>query len=195
MTYNNKDDIQGDYNADAQNGKYTINLPQGENYKLFFQVSGQDEYTKTYDATEVKTYTTNEINVEFYSDEYKMKHPEKFGKMDSSNVPVRTMLDAKNNIYYIGDSVQFYTVGKGGPQADVGYYITVGAFKNTDFATRLNNKIKQKSQYPNTELIYNNKKKLMYVTFGHPMTVEQAIAACLEARKEYPDAWVTYLHN
>jgi hypothetical protein len=193
VTYTDKTDIQGDYNASADNGKYTINLPKGENYKLFYQVSGQDEYTKTYDATEVKSYTTNEINVQFYSDEYKMKHPEKFGKIDSSNVSVRTMLDSANNIYYIGDSAKYYTVGLSGNTAEVGYYITVGAFKNVDFATRLDKKIKIKPQYPNTVLIYNTRKKLMYVTFGHPMTVKEAIAACMEARKEYPDAWVTYL--
>ncbi len=196
VTYTNKTDIQGDYNGSAEDGKYTINLPKGENYKLIFQVSGQDEYSKTYDATEVKTYTTNEINVEFFSDEYKMKHPERFGAMtksDSANVPVRTMLDVKNNIYYIGDSAKYYRIGDSQDQAEPGYYITVGAFKNIEFAKRLENKIKIKPQYPKVERIFNTRKTLMFVTFGHPMTVDEAIKACMEARKEYPDAWVTYL--
>lgn len=66
VAYNNKTDIQGDYNASAENGRYTINLPKGEDYKLFYLVNGLDDFSKTYDATQVKTYTTHEINVEFF---------------------------------------------------------------------------------------------------------------------------------
>ncbi len=201
VTYTNKTDIQGDYNTSADNGKYTINLPQGENYKLFFLVSGQDDYSKTFDATEIKTYTTNEINVEFFSDEYKMEHPEKFGKLsakDSMNVITTIkntqIIDVQHGIRTVNDSSSHFTMDDNITPAEPGFYIVIGSFKNLEYAKRMENKVKDKPQYPKVQLAYNKGNGFMYVSVGHPLTQDEAISLAREARKEYPDAWVQNLH-
>ncbi len=200
VTYTNKTDIQGDYNTSADNGKYTINLPEGQNYKLYFLVSGQDDYSKTYDATEIKTYTSNEINVEFFSDEYKMMHPEKFGKMSASD-SVKVMqvknstqiIDVKNNIRTVNDSSSHFTMEDNSTPIDPGYYIVIGSFKNLDYAKRMEGKVAVKTQYPKVQLVYNKNNKFTYVTVGHPENLEMSIALAKEARKEFPDAWIQNL--
>jgi hypothetical protein len=199
VTYTNKSDIQGDYNTSADNGKYTINLPNGENYKLYFMVSGQDDYSKTFDATEIKTYTTNEINVEFYSDEYKMAHPEKFGKMsaaDSAKVAREKnstqMVDVKNKIRTVMDSSSHFSMEDQTP-VDPGFYIVIGSFKNLDYAKRMQAKVSMKPQYPKVQIVYNKLNGFTYVTVGHPESLELSIKLAKEARKEYPDAWIQNL--
>ncbi|HET6992274.1 MAG TPA: SPOR domain-containing protein, partial [Bacteroidia bacterium] len=201
VAYTNKSDIQGDYNTSADNGKYTINLPQGENYKLYFMVSGQDDYSKTYDATDVKTYTTNEINVEFFSDEYKMAHPEKFGKMsakDSANVAAikknTQIIDTKSGIRTVNDSSSHFTMEDNTTPVDPGFYIVIGSFKNLDYAKRMEAKVAMKPQYPKVQLVYNKKNGFTYVTVGHPESLEASIKLAREARKEYSDAWIQNLH-
>jgi hypothetical protein len=199
VAYTNKNDIQGDYNTSADNGKYTINLPNGENYKLYFMVSGQDDYSKTFDATEIKTYTTNEINVDFYSDEYKMAHPEKFGKMsaaDSAKVAREKnsteMVDVKNKIRTVMDSSSHFSMEDQTP-VDPGFYIVIGSFKNLEYAKRMQTKVSMKPQYPKVQVVYNKLNGFTYVTVGHPESLDLSIKLAKEARKEYPDAWIQNL--
>jgi hypothetical protein len=199
VTYTNKTDIQGDYNTSADNGKYTINLPEGQNYKLYFMVSGQDDFSKTFDATDIKTYTTNEINVEFYSDEYKMQHPEKFGKMsaaDSARIAREKnssqIIDVKSNIRTVNDSSSHFTMEDQTP-VDPGFYIVIGSFKNLEYAKRMQAKVSMKPQYPKVQIVYNKVNGFTYVTVGHPESLEASIKLAKEARKEYKDAWVQNL--
>ncbi|CAN5320738.1 hypothetical protein BH09BAC5_BH09BAC5_19540 [soil metagenome] len=197
VAYTNKTDIQGDYNTSSDNGKYTINLPEGENYKLYFLVSGMEDFQKTFDATEVKTYTTNEINVEFFSDEYKLAHPEKFGKMSVEDsvkvmqVKNSTTIDVKNNIRTVNDSSANFSIDE--IPVDPGYYVVIGSFKNVDYAKRMKGKVELKSQYPKVQLVYNKKNGFTYVTVGHPPTLDDSILLAREARKEYSDAWIQNL--
>lgn len=200
VTYTNKNDVQGDYQSNADNGRYLVTLPPGENYKLIFTVSGQEEYEQEFDATKIKTFTSNEINVEFYSDEYRLLHPEKFGQMnktDSAKVmeamKQKEMIDKNKNLFAISDSSQFFTNMDQGTLVDPGYYIVIGSFKNRDFAKRLEAKVTGKPQYTRVQRVLNSRNGFMYVTVAHPMTKEDAIAIVLKAREEYPDAWIQYL--
>ncbi len=199
VTYTNKADIQGDYNTSSDNGKYTINLPEGQNYKLFFLVSGQEDMAKTFDATQIKTYTTNEINVEFYSDEYKMQHPEKFGKMskeDSLRIArenATTTIDVKSNIRTVNDSSSHFTMEDNSTPIDPGFYIVIGSFKNLEYAKRMQAKVAMKPQYPKVQIVYNKVNGFTYVTVGHPESLEESIKLAKVARREYKDAWVQNL--
>jgi hypothetical protein len=198
VTYTDKTDIQGDYNTSADNGKYTINLPEGQNYKLFFMVSGQDDFSKTFDATQIKTYTTNEINVEFFSAEYKMQHPEKFGKMSAADSlkmareKGTTSIDVKSNIRTVNDSSSHFTMEDTTP-VDPGFYIVIGSFKNIDYAKRMQAKVAMKPQYPKVQIVYNKVNGFTYVTVGHPESLEASVKLAKEARKEFKDAWIQNL--
>ena len=201
VAYTNKSDIQGDYSASADNGNYTINLPKGENYKLYFLVSGQDDSLKTYDATEIQTYTTHEINVNFYSDEFRMAHPEKFGKLsskDSMNVVTiqknTQIIDKLHGIRTVNDSSSHFTQEDNVTPAEPGFYVVIGSFKNIDYAKRMELKVKDKPQYPKVQLAYNKVNGFMYVSVGHPVTQDEAVLLAREARKEFADAWVQNLH-
>jgi hypothetical protein len=197
VAYNNKTDIQGDYNASAENGRYTINLPKGEDYKLFYLVNGLDDFSKTYDATQVKTYTTHEINVEFFSDEYKMKHPEKFGKVNvSDSLKIMKEQNATvmiDSIRTVKDLVSNFNFENSTAPVDTGFYVVVGTFKNLDYAKRMEAKVKLKKQYPKVQLVYNNKNGFTHVTVGRLTYMEDAIILTKEARKEYLDSWVQSL--
>ncbi len=197
VAYNNKKDIQGDYNASAENGRYTINLPKGEDYKLFYLVNGLDDFSKTYDATQVKTYTTHEINVEFFSDEYKMKHPEKFGKVNvSDSLKIMKEQNATvmiDSIRTVKDLVSNFNFENSTAPVDTGFYVVVGTFKNLDYAKRMEAKVKLKKQYPKVQLVYNNKSGFTHVTVGRLTYMEDAIILTKEARKEYLDSWVQSL--
>ncbi|MGL5892461.1 MAG: tetratricopeptide repeat protein [Bacteroidia bacterium] len=200
VTYTNKTDVQGDYQSNAENGRYLVTLPPGENYKLIFTVSGQDEYEQVFDATKIKTFTSNEINVEFYSDEYRLLHPEKFGQMnkvDSAKVmeamKQKEMIDKNKNLFAISDSSRFFTNMDQGTMVEPGYYVVIGSFKNRDFAKRLEAKVTGKPQYSRVQRVLNSRNGFMYVTVAHPMTKELAIEIVLKAREEYPDAWIQYL--
>ncbi|MCA6363834.1 MAG: PD40 domain-containing protein [Bacteroidetes bacterium] len=200
VTYTNKTEVQGDYQSNTENGRYLITLPPGENYKLIFTVSGQDEYEQVYDATRIRTFTSNEINVEFYSDEYRLAHPEKFGQMTTAdsmkvmeNIRQKEMIDKTKNLFAISDSSQFFTNMDQGTTVSPGYYVVIGSFKNRDFAKRLETKVTGKPNYPRVQRVLNRRNGFMYVTIAHPETKEEAIEIVLKAREEYPDAWIQYL--
>ncbi len=200
VAYNNKNDVQGDYSSSAENGKYTINLPSGENYKIYFLVNEMDEYTKSIDATQVTSYQDNEINVEFFSDEYKLKHPEKFGKMnpaDSAKVEQKmanqVMVDPDKKIKMRSDSSKNWATDDELTAVDPGYYIVIGAFKNKDNAKRMEAKVTAQNKWQKVQRVYNKNNGFMYVTVAHPGTQEESVDIVREARKEYPDAWIQFL--
>lgn len=200
VAYNNKADVQGDYSTSADNGKYTINLPAGEDYKVYFLVNEMEEYSKALDATQVTTYQDNEINVEFFSDEYKMKHPEKFGKMSSSDsakvqqqVANKVTLDAGKKIVMKNDSSKNWTNDDENTPIEPGYYIIIGAFKNKDNAKRLEAKVEAQNKWPAVRRVYNKKNGFMYVTVAHPSTQDESVKIVEDARKEYADAWIQFL--
>lgn len=200
VAYNNKSDVQGDYSTSADNGKYTINLPAGEDYKVYYLVNEMEEYSKTLDATQVTTYQDNEINVEFFSDEYKMKHPEKFGKMSSSDsakvqqqVASKVTIDAGKKIVMKNDSSKNWTNDDENTPIEPGYYIIIGAFKNKDNAKRMEAKVAAQSKWPAVRRVYNKKNGFMYVTVAHPTTQDESVKIVEDARKEYADAWIQFL--
>lgn len=200
VAYNTKTDIEGDYSSGAENGKYTINLPSGENYKLYFLVNEMEAYSKSIDATQVTAYQENEINVEFFSDEYKMKHPEKFGVMtalDSAKVnnqiANKVIIDTKKKIVMKNDSSKNWTTDDENTPIDPGYYIIIGAFKNKDNATRLDAKVTAQAKWPAVRRVYNKKNGFMYVTVAHPTDQDACLPIVEDARKEYPDAWIQFL--
>lgn len=184
VAYNNKTDVQGDYSVSAENGKYSINLPGGEDYKLYFQVSEQDEFTKTYDATAVKSYTTKEINVEFFSDSTKRK-----------NTPTQStvMLDSKDHIIMRKDTSGNYTMSDEQAPVDPGFYIVIGSFKNKEYAKRLEAKEVARGAYPKVQRVYNKNNGFMYVTVAHPGDQDASVQVVKEVRKVYPDAWIQFL--
>jgi hypothetical protein len=184
VAYTTKSAIQGDYSASAENGKYSINLPNGEDYKLYFQVSEQEEYSRTFDATQIKSYTTKEINVEFFSDTNKLKQ---------TQTVMTDPKDPKDKIKMRKDSSGNFTQDDELAPLDPGYYIIVGSFKNKDFAKRLEGKEAAKGIYPKVQRVYNKHNGFMYVSIAHPATEEEAIIWVKEARKVYPDAWIQYL--
>lgn len=181
VAYNNKSDVQGDYSASTENGKYSINLPNGENYKLYFIVSDQEEYTRTFDATEIKSYTKKEINVEFFTDTTKK------AKMDI------VMVDQTKKIAMRRDSSANFRMDDEIAPLEPGYYVVIGSFKNKDYAKRLEAKEKANNVYPKVQRVYNNKNKFMYVSVAHPSTPEEALVIVTEARKVYKDAWIQFL--
>lgn len=198
VTYTNKDGVVGDYGANSENGKYTINLPAGDNYKIYYMVSEMEEYAKEMDATQIATYTDNEVNVEFFSDEYKLKHPEKFGKMSSGDsvkveqkMVKQVMLD--KDIKMKNDSSKNWTGDDENTPVDPGYYIVVGAFKNKEYAKRMEDKVAAQNKWQKVQRVYNKNNGFMYVTIAHPPTQEESVAIVREARKEYADAWIQFL--
>lgn len=198
VTYTNKEGIVGDFGANSENGKYTINLPAGENYKVYYMVSEMEEYAKEMDATQITSYTNNEVNVEFFSDEYKMKHPEKFGKMNptdsakiSKQIAGQKMLD--KNIKLKTDSSGNWMSDDELTKVDPGFYIVIGAFKNKDNAKRLEEKVKAQNKWQKVQRVYNKNNGFMYVTVAHPATEEESVNIVQEARKEYADAWIQFL--
>ncbi len=200
VAYNTKSDVQGDYSTSAENGKYTINLPSGEDYKIYFLVNEMEEFSKSLDATQVTSYQDNEINVEFFSDEYKMKHPEKFGSMsagDSAKVKQqianKVVIDPKKKIVMKNDSSKNWTNDDENTPIDPGYYIIIGAFKNKDNAKRLEAKVGAQNKWPAVRRVYNKKNGFMYVTVAHPPTQDECVQLVEDARKEYPDAWIQFL--
>lgn len=199
VTYTAADSLLGDYNTSSDNGKYSINLPSGKSYKLFFQVSGQDEYVKWYDASQIKEFTTNEINVEFFSAEYRLKHPEKFGKMnagDSAKVLAenknKQVLDGGKKIIMRTDSSKNFMTDDN-LTAEPGYYVVIGSFKNKEYAKRLEAKVAVLNKYPKVQRVMNKKNGFMYVTIAHPATKEEAIQIVETTRLEYADAWIQFL--
>lgn len=198
VTYTNKEGVVGDYGANSENGKYTINLPAGDNYKVYYLVNEMEEYAKEMDATEVKTYQDNEVNVQFYSDAYKLAHPEKFGKMNpqdsakvTQNMASQTMLD--KDIKLKTDSSKNWLGEDELTAADPGYYIVIGAFKNRENAKRMEEKVKAQGKWEKVQRVYNKNNGFMYVTVSHPPSQEDAVKAVRQARKEYPDAWIQFL--
>lgn len=198
VTYKNKEGILGDYGTNAENGKYTINLPAGDNYKIYYMVSEMEEFAKEMDATQISSYTDNTVDVTFYSDAYKLAHPEKFGKMnpvDSAKVTAtlakQTMLD--KDIKLKTDSSGNWTGDDELTAADPGYYIVIGAFKNKDNAKRMEEKVKAQNKWEKVQRVYNKNNGFMYVTVSHPVDQESAVKSVREARKEYPDAWIQFL--
>lgn len=181
VAYNTKTDVQGDYSASTENGKYSINLPNGENYKLYFIVSDQEEYTKTFDATEIKSYTTKEINVEFFTDSTKRKG------MDI------VMVDPGKKIDMRRDTSANYKMDDEVAPLEPGYYVIVGSFKNKEYAKRLEMKEKANGIYPKVQRVYNSKNGYMYVSLAHPSTAEEALKIATQARKVYRDAWIQFL--
>jgi hypothetical protein len=177
VAYTNKSDVQGDYSVSADNGKYSINLPTGENYKLFFQVSEQEEYTRTFDATEIKAYTTKEINVEFFA----------------TKKPSMEMIDSTNKIIMRRDSSTNFAMADETAPIDPGFYIVIGSFKNKEYAQRLEEKEVARAAYPKIQRVYNKNNGYMYVTVAHPGTQEQSVDIVKEVRKMYKDAWIQYL--
>ncbi len=177
VAYTDKGDVQGDYSASAENGKYSINLPTGENYKLFFQVSEQEEYTRTYDATQIKEYTTKEMNVEFFS----------------TKKPAMEILDSAKNIIMRRDTSGNFRMSDEVAPVDPGFYVVIGSFKNKDYATRLEKKEIARGVYPKVQRVYNKNNGYMYVTIAHPGTQADAVQVVSDARKVYPDAWIQYL--
>lgn len=198
VTYTNKDGIVGDYGTSADNGKYTINLPAGDNYKIYYLVNEMDDYSKTLDATQVVAYQDNEINVQFYSDAFKLAHPDKFGKMnpnDSAKVTKalanQEMLD--KDIKMKNDSSKFWASDDENTPVDPGYYIVVGAFKNKDNAKRYEEKCLAQNKWPKVQRVYNKNNGFMYVTLAHPATQQESVTIVRQARKEFPDAWIQNL--
>lgn len=181
VAYNTKNDVQGDYSASSDNGKYSINLPAGEDYKLYFQVTDQEEYTKTFDATQIKAYTTKEINVEFFSDTTKNK------------TQTMVVLDPKDKIIMRNDTSGNFRMSDELAPVDPGFYIVIGSFKNKEYAKRLESKEITRAAYPKVQRVYNKNNGFMYVTVAHPGTQEEAIAFVKEVRKVYPDAWIQFL--
>jgi hypothetical protein len=176
VAYNNKDGVQGDYSSSTENGKYSINLPAGENYKLYYQVTDQKEFTKTYDATQIQSYTTHEINVDFVTDSSMLK-------------PFVTM---NNDILMRKDSSGNFKM-EDNSTVDPGYYVVIGSFKNKDFAKRLQQKEIGNGVYTQVQVIYNKNNGFTYVTVSHPKTQQDAYGVVLETRKAYPDAWIQFL--
>jgi len=198
VTYTNKDGVVGDYGTASENGKYTLNLPAGDNYKIYYLVNEVEEYAKVLDATEVTTYQNNEINVEFYSDAFKLAHPEKFGKMapvDSAKVQQtiagQQMVD--KDIKLKTDSSKNWTGDDELTAADPGFYIVIGAFKNKENAKRMEEKVKAQNKWDKVQRVYNKNNGFMYVTLAHPGTQAESVAIVRQARKEYPDAWIQFL--
>jgi hypothetical protein len=202
VTYTNKETVQGDYKSNAENGRYAITLPPGEDYRLVFMVSSQDEFTRTYDATQIKNFTSNEINVEFFSDTFKMKHPEKFGIMSKSD-SARVADEQKKNNQMIGkdgkkikmvrDSTGNFSVMDEGYKPEPGYYVVIGSFKNKDYAKRLEAKEVSLARYPKIQRVFNSRNGFMYVTVAHPATREEAEKLIAEIRPEYADVWIQLL--
>ncbi|MBI3509961.1 MAG: PD40 domain-containing protein [Bacteroidetes bacterium] len=182
VTYVDKQDIQGDYSASTLNGRYSINLPSGENYKLFFQVSEQEEYSKTFDATQIQTYTTHVMDVEFFSDTALM-HKIKKGS---------EMVGDKKDIVMRNDSIANY-LGEDGNPVEPGYYVVVGSFKNADYARRMKNKLIASHAYPKIMLIFNKNNGFTYCVIAHPGDQSASEKLVLDARKAYPDAWIEFL--
>jgi hypothetical protein len=178
VAYNNKNDVQGDYSVSSENGQYSINLPAGEDYKLYFQVTDQEEYTKTFDATQIEAYTTKEINVEFFT-----------GKKPPNIV----MLDSANKIIMRRDTSGNFRMDDEQTAVDPGFYVVIGSFKNKEFAKRLEAKEVARGVYPKVQRVYNKNNGYMYVTIAHPGTQEDAVKFVAEARKVYPDAWIQFL--
>lgn len=210
VTYVNKTEIQGDYTANAVNGHYQIGLPVGENYKLIFIVSGCDDSVKTFDASELKGFTAKEFNVSFYTDWFKHVHYERFGIHDTSSF-TRRLLQLGNDSVTIGmanwpssgnlkemkvpmrvDSSSNYK-DEQGYAVEKGLFIIIGSFRNKEYATRLQNKIRDDGKYPAHDLVFNWKNQFLYVVVGRPKTKEEAVSLVREARKEYPDAWIQEL--
>jgi hypothetical protein len=198
VTYTNKEGVVGDYGTASENGKYTLNLPAGDNYKIYYLVNEMEEYAKVLDATEVTSYQNNEINVEFYSDEFKLAHPDKFGKMNPSDsvkaakaIAGQTMLD--KDIKLKTDSSKNWTGDDELTAAEPGYYIVIGAFKNKDNAKRMEEKVKAQNKWDKVQRVYNKNNGFMYVTVSHPPDQSQAVQSVRQARKEYPEAWIQFL--
>lgn len=198
VTYKNKDGIVGDYGANSENGKYTINLPAGDNYKIYYMVAEMEEYAKELDATQIASYTDNEVNVQFFSDEYKLKRPEQFGKMTSTDsakvekkIASQVMLD--KDIKVKNDSSKNWAGDDENTPVDPGYYIVIGAFKNKDNAKRMEEKVKAQNKWEMVQRVYNKNNGFMYVTVAHPPSQEESVVIVRAARKEYPDAWIQFL--
>lgn len=198
VTYTNKDGVVGDYGTASENGKYTLNLPAGDNYKIYYLVNEMEEHAKVLDATQVTSYQNNEINVEFYSDAYKLAHPEKFGKMtpvDSAKVTAvmakQVMID--KDIKVKNDSSKNWAGDDENSAVDPGYYIVIGAFKNKDNAKRMEEKVKAQNKWGKVQRVYNKNNGFMYVTVAHPPSQDESVVIVRNARKEYPDAWIQFL--
>jgi hypothetical protein len=197
VTYTNKEGVVGDYGANSENGKYTINLPAGDNYKVYYLVNEMEEYAKVMDATEVQTYQDNEVNVSFYSDAYKLAHPEKF-KLSASDsakaaqdIASQTMID--KDIKLKTDSSKNWTGEDEMTAAEPGYYIVIGAFKNKENAKRMEEKVRAQNKWEKVQRVYNKNNGFMYVTVSHPPSQQDAIKSVRQARREYPDAWIQFL--
>jgi hypothetical protein len=198
VTYTNKEGVQGDYGTSSENGKYTINLPAGDNYKIYYLVNEMDEYSKTLDATQVGTYQDNEINVQFYSDAYKLAHPEKFGKMNPSDSAKVTQTMASQvmidkDIKMKNDSSKNWAGDDENTPVDPGFYIVIGAFKNKENAKRMEEKVRAQNKWDKVQRVYNKNNGFMYVTIAHPGSQSESVAVVRQARKEYPDAWIQFL--
>lgn len=198
VTYTNKEGILGDYGTSAENGKYTINLPAGDNYKIYYLVNEMEEHSKTLDATQVATYQDNEINVQFYSDAYKLAHPEKFGKMNpddsakvANNNANQEMID--KDIKMKKDSSKNWASDDENTPVDPGFYIVIGAFKNKENAKRFEAKVAAQNKWQKVQRVYNKNNGFTYVTIAHPGSQEESVGIVREARKEYPDAWIQFL--
>lgn len=198
VTFTNKEGIVGDYGANSENGKYTINLPAGDNYKIYYMVAEMEEYAKEMDATQISSYTDREVNVEFFSDAYKLAHPEKFGKMNPQDsvkatnaLANQTMVD--KDIKMKTDSSKNWTGEDELTAAEPGYYIVIGAFKNKDNAKRMEQKVIAQNKWEKVQRVYNKNNGFMYVTVAHPGSQEESVAVVRQARKEYPDAWIQFL--
>jgi len=200
VAYTGKDGVQGDYGTNAENGKYTINLPAGDNYKIYYLVNEMEEFAKSIDATEVATYQDNEINVQFYTDAYKLTHPEKFGKMnpgDSAKVEQKMasqeVIDKDDKIVQKNDSSKNWAGDDENTPVDPGFYIVIGAFKNKENAKRMEEKVKAQNKWEKVQRVYNKNNGFMYVTIAHPGSQQESVKVVRDARKEYPDAWIQFL--
>jgi hypothetical protein len=196
IIYNEKTPSKSDYQLVAEGGNYTLGLPSSESYKLVFVVNGQKQYEQTYEATQIKLLAANPVNIDFYSEEYRNQHPERFEQITPSDSSSgrRELIDKGKNLYAISDSSKFYESLKLGAPVKPGYYVVVGSFQNEANAQKLEAKVAKKvKEYKKVERVINRRTGFMYVSVTHAMSKEDAVDVLMLVREDFPDAWVQYL--
>ena len=92
---------QGTYHSNSSTGKYLICFEKNQNLRMIFSINGYAPKEVFIDTRIINSFTGGNIDVNFYSEEYKKNHPELFAIKDTSKTNPVDIIRKKDARFFV----------------------------------------------------------------------------------------------
>lgn len=132
VTNTDNNQFVGDYNSNAATGKYLINVPTGNNYKLVYKVEGVNDQEKIINTSKIDSFMNATLGMMFYTKDFLEKlKADSLKIQDSSKADIKTLVDTVQSASSPGELSYDEMLQKYGEQSFDSLYfkVQIGAFE------------------------------------------------------------------